>query len=227
MSDKHSSDDKSRQAPPAKADPKADAKADTKTEAAPPAKVSAFDAETIYNVANISDTVQVLGEFGSLYPSEGREMQVIALSGADLQTIEHLINPETFSVEVATGERDEGTGTDEEVPPTEAPVNRDVPYLGGTGTVGSVLDCTMGNWDNVPDSYTYQFKSDGTTDLTGTNNTYTVVEADSGHSITCVVTATNVIGSTDAPPSNAVIVGLTRTGTASATHPPGHQGNKK
>jgi len=96
--------------------------------------------------------------------------------------------------------------------PTAPPVNRDVPYLGGTGTVGSVLDCTMGNWDNEPSSYAYQFKSDGTTDLTSTGNTYTVMPSDDNHSITCVVTATNALGSTAAPPSNAVAISGIATG---------------
>jgi hypothetical protein len=92
-----------------------------------------------------------------------------------------------------------------ETPPTAPPVNVDIPYLGGAGTVGSTLTCTMGNWQNEPTGYTYQFKSDGTTDLTGTNNTYVVKPNDDTHSITCVVTATNSLGSTTAPPSNAVV----------------------
>lgn len=90
-----------------------------------------------------------------------------------------------------------------EPPPTEAPVNVDVPYVEQQGTS---LSCTMGNWQGVPDAYAYQWKRDGTTDI-GTNAaTYAVAPEDIGTTVTCIVTATNAIGSTTAPPSNGVIV---------------------
>jgi hypothetical protein len=84
-----------------------------------------------------------------------------------------------------------------------APVCNSAPYVSGVGTVGEILNCTMGEWTGQPTSYSYQWKSDGVTDL-GTGSNYTVLSADSGHSITCIVTATNEIGSTVSPPSNAV-----------------------
>jgi hypothetical protein len=85
------------------------------------------------------------------------------------------------------------------------PKNRDVPYVSGTGTVGETLSCTMGNWDGEPTSYAYQWKRDGTLNL-GTDSSYQIVAGDAGHSLTCVVTATNARGSTAAPPSNAITV---------------------
>jgi len=90
-----------------------------------------------------------------------------------------------------------------EVPVTEPPVNVDVPYLGGSGAVGELLSCTMGNWENQPTSYAYAWAGDGEP-LAETGDSYLVVEADLGHSIACTVTATNAIGATEAPPSNAV-----------------------
>lgn len=95
-----------------------------------------------------------------------------------------------------------------------APVNIDVPLLGGTGQVGQVLSVTMGNWGNEPTSYSYAWSASGGTD----SNSYTVVEADAGTSISCVVTATNAGGSTAAPASNAVVVAgepVARTAPAS------------
>jgi hypothetical protein len=89
--------------------------------------------------------------------------------------------------------------------PTDPPVNVDVPNVSGGTSVGSVLSCTMGNWNNEPDSYAYQWKRGATNIGNGTAN-YTVVAADWGQNITCVVTATNVIGSTAAPPSNALAI---------------------
>jgi hypothetical protein len=92
-----------------------------------------------------------------------------------------------------------------EGPVMAPPVNVNVPMLSGAVEVGSTLTCTMGNWQGEPDSYAYQFKSDGA-DVSGTDNTYVTVAGDAGKSITCVVTATNAGGSTTAPPSNAILV---------------------
>jgi len=90
--------------------------------------------------------------------------------------------------------------------PVVAPRNVDVPYLGGEGTVGATLNCTMGNWEGEPTSYAYQWKRDGATDIAAAGDTYTVTAQDAGAAITCIVTATNDAGSTAAPPSNAVAI---------------------
>jgi hypothetical protein len=91
------------------------------------------------------------------------------------------------------------------VPEPQPPVNVTVPYVGGEGAVDARLTCTMGTWDGEPTDYAYRWKRDGTTDL-GVGDNYVVKEDDAGHSITCVVTATNAAGSTEAPPSNAVAI---------------------
>lgn len=82
------------------------------------------------------------------------------------------------------------------------PSNTDVPYV---SQAGSVLSCTMGNWTGEPTSYAYAWHSDGVANG-GTGATYTVQAADSGHDLACVVTATNGVGSTAAPMSNAVTI---------------------
>ena len=82
----------------------------------------------------------------------------------------------------------------------------DIPMVSGNGIVGETLTCTMGNWSGEPTGYAYQWKGNGTTDLVGTGETYVIVDADIGSSITCVVTATNAVGSRPAPPSNAIVV---------------------
>lgn len=89
--------------------------------------------------------------------------------------------------------------------PPPAPVVVDVPHVSGAGMVGEALNCTMGNWEGEPTSYVYQWKADGVTNL-GTGPDYVVADTDVGHSITCVVTASNAGGSAEAPPSNAVAV---------------------
>jgi surface protein len=86
--------------------------------------------------------------------------------------------------------------------PPPAPVNTVLPNVTGVAIVGDILTTDDGTWTGSPTSYAYQWKR-GATNI-GTNaNTYTLVNADAGQSITCVVTATNAGGSTPAT-SNAV-----------------------
>jgi hypothetical protein len=88
-------------------------------------------------------------------------------------------------------------------PATEPPTVKDVPYA---SQQGSTLNCTMGNWNGEPTSYAYQWQRDGTAVVVGgAAADYTVTANDVGHSFTCVVTATNALGSAAAPPSNAVV----------------------
>jgi len=82
------------------------------------------------------------------------------------------------------------------------PVNVDVPAVTQTG---ATLFCTMGNWTGEPTAYAYAWHSDGVANG-ATNASYTVQPDDSGHSLACVVTATNALGSTNAPMSNAVTI---------------------
>jgi hypothetical protein len=100
-------------------------------------------------------------------------------------------------------------------PGSLAPMVVDVPYVGGSATVGGTLTCTMGNWTGEPTEYAYQWRRDGTGMGSGTA-AYLVVAADAGHDIDCVVTATNGNGATVAPPSNAVLIGAAATASAAA-----------
>ena len=85
---------------------------------------------------------------------------------------------------------------------TGVPVNVDVPYVEQSG---AALTCTMGNWEGEPDQYEYQWRLDGV-DVPGEGDTLPVTSADAGKLATCVVTASNATGSTEAPPSNEVTV---------------------
>lgn len=70
---------------------------------------------------------------------------------------------------------------------------------------GATLKCTLGNWYGSPNSRTYQWKIDGTN--VGTNAaTYTRVAGDVGKTATCVMTATNVAGTSAPVTSNPIIV---------------------
>ena len=63
----------------------------------------------------------------------------------------------------------------------------------------------MGDWTGEPTSYAYAWKRDGA--AIGTDDdSYSVTPEDVGTTVTCTVTATNAHGSTEAPPSNGVVV---------------------
>ena len=74
----------------------------------------------------------------------------------------------------------------------------------GIASVGQTLTCSQGAWSGSPTSYTYQWMRDSAPISGETATTHLIVSADSGHSIACLVTATNADGSTPAV-SNAVL----------------------
>jgi hypothetical protein len=78
------------------------------------------------------------------------------------------------------------------------PVNASVPALSGTPQLGQSLTCSRGTWLSNPASYTYRWQRDGSDVAGATAPTYTVQSADTSHSLTCAVTATNSLGSTTA-----------------------------
>jgi len=89
-----------------------------------------------------------------------------------------------------------------EPPATDPPVNVDVPYVGQDG---ALLACTMGNWEGEPTGYAYQWVGDGL-EIGAGEPTYPLTEADVGRVFSCVVTASNAFGETEAPASNEVTV---------------------
>lgn len=83
--------------------------------------------------------------------------------------------------------------------PGGLPVNTVAPVVSNAGAFlepEAVLSCTQGTWggDPAPSSFTYQWRRGGV-DIAGeTASSYTLVVADSGAVVDCVVTATNAIG---------------------------------
>ncbi len=119
-----------------------------------------------------------------------------------------------------------------------APVNTVIPSASGTTTIASVLSTDDGTWTGSGISYTYQWQRDTFGNNTFVNiasataNTYTIVTADDGCNLRCVVTATNSVGAASAnsnklglvgqalPPSNTsvpVVSGFSRTGQTLTT----------
>jgi hypothetical protein len=76
-----------------------------------------------------------------------------------------------------------------------APVIQNNPVISGSQFIGNTLTTTSGDWYNIPHGYAYQWKRDGADILGATSTQYVLVSADSGHTITCQVTATNMGGS--------------------------------
>jgi hypothetical protein len=104
------------------------------------------------------------------------------------------------------------------------PVNTVAPAVTGTATFGQTLSTTTGTWTGNPASfsYAYQWQRSGSNIGSANSSTYTLVQADVGNTIRCVVTATNSGGSTAANSNSTATVAATVPGaptsvTASAT----------
>jgi len=76
------------------------------------------------------------------------------------------------------------------------PINTSAPQITGIKTVGSLLTCSDGTWTGTPViTFTYQWQRDSVDIIGETNNTYTITVADDSTFLTCIVTASNSIGS--------------------------------
>ena len=102
---------------------------------------------------------------------------------------------------VVTGTNSEGSADAESaatgtiLPALAAPVNTAIPVISGTTTQGETLSVTNGTWTGNPaPTFTYQWERAGTPISGATANTYLLVAADVGNTLTCVVTATNSEG---------------------------------
>lgn len=84
------------------------------------------------------------------------------------------------------------------------PVNAVAPVISGALTVGAVLTSTQGTWTGTGITYTYQWKRDGVNIAGQTALTYTIVTADVGTTLSCVVTATNANGEASEADTQAV-----------------------
>ena len=93
------------------------------------------------------------------------------------------------------------SGIQDSIGTVHAPTIIDVPHV---NAVGAAANVTNGNWTGAPTGYAYQWKRDGGTIAGATAATYTMVGADTGHQIGCVVSATNGQGTTAGPLSNTV-----------------------
>lgn len=112
-----------------------------------------------------------------------------------------------ITVEVtATNSAGSATVESEQVGPVPAipPANTVAPAITGTPTVGQALTVTNGTWTGNPSpTLTRQWRRDATNIASATGTTYTLVAADVGQDITCVVTATNS-GGTETATANSI-----------------------
>ena len=115
-----------------------------------------------------------------------------------------------------------------------APVNTSPPTVGGTTTVGQTLTAGEGSWSNAPTSYAYQWlrcNGGGNSCVNvanGTQQTYTLVGADAGHTMRVRVTATNADGSASAQSAQtAAVVAATSSAAPKNTSVPAISGTPK
>jgi hypothetical protein len=91
---------------------------------------------------------------------------------------------------------------------TTEPSNTAVPVATGTGTVGQTLSCTNGTWKSVIGgvAFTYQWQRQGVNIAGTVASTYLLVTADSTHTVSCVVTATDAANGATSQASNGIAV---------------------
>jgi hypothetical protein len=87
------------------------------------------------------------------------------------------------------------------------PVVLDVPTITGSTTVGGELTCSDGAWSGTPSTFTRTWLRDGAAIDGATGATYVVAAEDVGTELSCVVTATNAIGTGAPAASLPVAVG--------------------
>lgn len=90
--------------------------------------------------------------------------------------------------------------------PTDPPENTVAPVVTGTATIEQTLSCDTGTWDNVPDTFAYQWYKNGIAIGGATAATYDLDAVDVGDTIFCRVVATNVIGDSAPAQSNTKTV---------------------
>lgn len=80
--------------------------------------------------------------------------------------------------------------------PNVPPANIVPPVIAGSNIVGGLLKVIdNGTWTGtLPITFTYQWQRNGIEIVGQTNSTYTTEMADLGFDITCIVTATNIVG---------------------------------
>ncbi len=95
-----------------------------------------------------------------------------------------------------------------------APANTAEPKITGSATVGAQLSVSNGTWSgSTPITYTYQWERCDTNAnncngiSNATNQTYTVVSDDTGHTVRAKVTATNSAGNATALANATAVVG--------------------
>jgi len=87
------------------------------------------------------------------------------------------------------------------------PVNSVAPVVSGTANFGQTLSCTTGIWTGTATiTYAYQWQRNGSNISGETSSTYTLVAADVGNPILCVVTGTNSYGSSSANSNSTAAV---------------------
>lgn len=92
------------------------------------------------------------------------------------------------------------------VPPAGPPVSTVPPALTGDPHKGSVLTCSTGEWTESPTTFAWRWLRDDVVIPDEIGQTYPVTGEDVGTSLSCIVTATNELGSAEAPSAPLPIV---------------------
>jgi len=88
----------------------------------------------------------------------------------------------------------------------DALANLEPPAITGVALPGRTLSCSTGSWSGSPIGFSYEFRRDGAAIDGATAATYTPTAGDTGHALTCVVTAHDAVPSSASATSPAVAI---------------------
>jgi hypothetical protein len=89
-------------------------------------------------------------------------------------------------------------------------VSTGLPAITGTAKARRPLSCSTGAWTNSPSSFAYQWSRDRTPIQGAASRIYTVQASDEQLTLTCTVTASNLVGAGSAATSRGVAVAVPR-----------------
>jgi hypothetical protein len=122
----------------------------------------------------------------------------------------YVFDPNTGCVTITVGESSEPnifqlTGTIFGISPEGTlPTNTKHPEITGKLEQGKKLFCSSGEWTGEP-SFMYQWLRDGAKLASGTNQILRVASSDAGHTLSCVVVASNSAGTAEATSAGVLV----------------------
>jgi hypothetical protein len=176
-----------------------------------------FDVLAVGGVATLAGTLEVV-QGGGFTPTDGSTFTFLTYGSRSGQfgtlTGAAIAGGGVYTVDYPAGSARLVVG----IP---LPGDNTKPAISGNPSVGQMLSCDPGSWSGSP-TFTFQWLRDGSPVAGATGQQYTVTSDDQGHSLACLVTATNNKGAAQATsdpvavPAPSTPAGVTKPASSGA-----------